>query len=844
MTTINFTEAAGIGLCHITEWLPNGKRQGTEYLPVNPTRADAHPGSFSINLKTGEWSDFATGDKGGDAVSLFAYINGTTQKEAAQSILERYGDMPIEDRKTDMGKPAQWEGVYPAPDGVDAPSMRHWVHGTPSASWVYRDKTGKPMFYIARYDTQDGKEIVPWSFCRLGSKQQWRTKGHPGPRPLYNLDRLAAEPSKPVLIVEGEKCADAAGKILTGYVVTTWQGGANAVKKTDWTPLHGRTIVIWPDLDEPGKKAAGVIRALLPQASIIENLPQGKPAGWDIADAITADGWGGDDLLHLINNKPEHEAHAVPFRALGHDHGVYYFLPDGALDVISCRGTTMNAGFCTDLAPLSHWEVDYPGKRGPNWLLAASDLKRACEKVGPYDPSRIRGRGAWFDSGRVVLHLGNRILDCVKTVDIEDFQTPYIYERRPAIGTPNAIAVEASRASELICLLESLNWTQSSSAYLLAGWCFLAPICGALEWRPHAWLTGPAGSGKTWIMDNIVRPLMGNNFIHALGASSEAGIRQTLQNDALPVIIDEAESEKENQKNNIQNILTLMRQASSESGAKIYRGTVSGKNMEFCIRSMFLLSSIGMGIVQHADESRIVALSLGINRAADAREKFERIFATAQDLLTDEFCSGVRARAVSMIPTIRHNAKIFSKKVALMFGTQRSGDQYGTLLAGAYGLARDGEIDEGTDISIWLDMLKPCESDIAEEVSNERACLQTLLDATIKLPTEGGLQEFTIGELIAIVAGRSVMTDNDRVFHDADMALRRRGIRCAPESVAVYIAAKHSGLRELLSKTPWEINYSQTLRNLPGARAFRQVRFTPTSSCYSTEILFSTIFDS
>lgn len=67
----------------LNRWAPGGKRQGDEYLPTNPTRADSKAGSFSINLKTGAWGDFATGDKGGDLVALVAYIDGVKQSEAA-----------------------------------------------------------------------------------------------------------------------------------------------------------------------------------------------------------------------------------------------------------------------------------------------------------------------------------------------------------------------------------------------------------------------------------------------------------------------------------------------------------------------------------------------------------------------------------------------------------------------------------------------------------------------------------------------------------------------------------------------------------------------------------------
>src|SRR6476646_6129803 len=70
----------------VQTWLPQGRRCGNEWVALNPTRADTRAGSFSVNLKTGRWADFATGDAGGDVISLAAYLFGTRQIEAARTL--------------------------------------------------------------------------------------------------------------------------------------------------------------------------------------------------------------------------------------------------------------------------------------------------------------------------------------------------------------------------------------------------------------------------------------------------------------------------------------------------------------------------------------------------------------------------------------------------------------------------------------------------------------------------------------------------------------------------------------------------------------------------------------
>lgn len=75
----------------LSRWLPDGVLSGREYVARNPTRADRTKGSFKINTRTGCWCDFATGDKGGDPVSLAAYLFGLSQKEALYRVAEELG---------------------------------------------------------------------------------------------------------------------------------------------------------------------------------------------------------------------------------------------------------------------------------------------------------------------------------------------------------------------------------------------------------------------------------------------------------------------------------------------------------------------------------------------------------------------------------------------------------------------------------------------------------------------------------------------------------------------------------------------------------------------------------
>ena len=92
---INFSrlkdEVRGYETTLLMRLLPHGNRQGREYVCLNPTRHDSRPGSFKINLRTFAWADFATGDKGRDVISLWAYVRGINNLEAAKEILTILG---------------------------------------------------------------------------------------------------------------------------------------------------------------------------------------------------------------------------------------------------------------------------------------------------------------------------------------------------------------------------------------------------------------------------------------------------------------------------------------------------------------------------------------------------------------------------------------------------------------------------------------------------------------------------------------------------------------------------------------------------------------------------------
>jgi len=79
-------------ICH--RWLPDGRREGQEWVARNPRRSDRRIGSFKVNLNTGRWGDFSSGDYGGDIIALAAYLFSLSQRDAALRVAEMIGVDP------------------------------------------------------------------------------------------------------------------------------------------------------------------------------------------------------------------------------------------------------------------------------------------------------------------------------------------------------------------------------------------------------------------------------------------------------------------------------------------------------------------------------------------------------------------------------------------------------------------------------------------------------------------------------------------------------------------------------------------------------------------------------
>lgn len=259
---------------------------------IDGDRAHAHCGFHED--QTGSLALF-TGDDGGAAWCCHAGCGGGSVVDAR---IKRLSVTPAAAIKSLLAERAGPASIPTAPKAKQTfPSLTALVQAirsgtaaqgrTLAGTWTYRDSDGLAVFATMRIDSPEGKKFLQ---AHAEPDGTWVFGALPGPLPVYCPRELTT--AGPVLVVEGEKCADAVDEL--GILSVTSAGGAGAAARTNWTPLAGRNVTIWPDNDGPGLRYAAAVTRLLhalePPARVrlINVSGLGLPPGGDCVDFTSA----------------------------------------------------------------------------------------------------------------------------------------------------------------------------------------------------------------------------------------------------------------------------------------------------------------------------------------------------------------------------------------------------------------------------------------------------------------------------------------------------------------------------------------------------------------------------
>ena len=336
------------------------------------------------------------------------------------------------------------------------------------------------------------------------------------------------------------------------------------------------------------------------------------------------------------------------------------------------------------------------------------------------------------------------------------------------------------------------------------------------------------------MVNEIAGACLGDLAIYPLGATTEAGIRQVVRNDAMPVVFDESEADdkqKMQAEARRKAVLDLMRQASSEGRGRILKGSANHSAQAFTMRSSFLMSSIGVGLKEAADLTRTAVLTIKPldSYSHDERKKKEQEFKDFLSLASEippDMPQRLLARQLHNLFTLRHNVEIFKETIAVVLANRRIGDQLGTLMAGCYSLYSTKRLD-----------MKQCEKylntvnlDEFLQVKAERediSLLHHIVGSMIRVDTVHGSQERTIGELLIVCFTRDDTTDVRLKVAEATLA--RYGMKIEREYgsvTGVWIGQSIQSMNRIMQTSVYFEGWAGVLMRHPYAkRSNDSVRF-------------------
>lgn len=252
-------------------------------------------GSLNMNLDNGLWIRFSTGESG----NIFHFVQmggGVDKVRSLQIVADQvgYGGLNATFIKKDELHPTEPE-VKKEQRLVPISFNEELTNNSLESLHRYCDYHGNILGYAARLiDKQSGKkQVLPvaYLYYKQENKTKVALKAFTDQKLIYGLEKL--HDNKTVLIVEGEKTADIAQQLFLEMNVITWLGGSNSAHKVDWSDLKNKQVVIWPDNDAPGVKAAEIISEKLvalgnptEKIAIIDVKNLGLPEKWDLADKL------------------------------------------------------------------------------------------------------------------------------------------------------------------------------------------------------------------------------------------------------------------------------------------------------------------------------------------------------------------------------------------------------------------------------------------------------------------------------------------------------------------------------------------------------------------------------
>lgn len=512
-----------------------------------------------------------------------------------------------------------------------------------------------------------------------------------------------------------------------------------------------------------------------------------------------------------------------PLTALGQWNGRYFFLTQAG-ELRDVSGFQMNylgllSLFDGDVEWLFGVHGHYNGQgnlTGFNASKAAGNLMRQCRRAGLFDPATpVRGPGVWREGTAVVAHCGDALYADGEWGPSGVKRNGFIYRAAPPVPRHAAQPAVAEAGRDLLEAVRPWRFREEVGAELIVGFIGQAMLGGATRWRAHALVTGPRGSGKSWLLE-LVGAALGGAAHPVQTDFTEAGLRQSVTGEARAILLDESEQDTPGGRSRLQRLTELLRHTSGSDGARTVRGSVGGDARHFEVTGCFYITAILSEPLKPQDRARILEIELGpLARGVESSADADRVLAAIAEVR--ERSAGLRARGLYGWRRFHDTFAVY-RGVFLAAGCDaRQGDQYATVLAGRDLLMRDDvpcAEKAGEEVKRFAFLLQMVRLD--EEEGEGAACLNHLFGSSV-----AGL--WRSGELRT--AGEIILEAMEPGAFDVRRTLGKIGLRIENshdrERAVLLVANNHPGLKKIVAGERWERGiWGPALRYLPGAFAW------------------------
>lgn len=491
---------------------------------------------------------------------------------------------------------------------------------------------------------------------------------------------------------------------------------------------------------------------------------------------------------------------------LGYNGGNYYYFSTSKKQILEFGKSDHNSTNLILNAPRKYWgdrfgfivKQDGTPSLNPDWHKVIEELGKRIVKAGPFNFSKVRGLGAWLEGDDLIVNIGDKLYYKNQFYPLfnHGIDTEFFYEAGSLLKIDFERPLNDQDAQKFVEAFRMLRYKNKSDYILLLGWLFSSQVFAALPWRPHIWLTGERGSGKSTVLNYIHAVL---RFSVLIQDSTVSGIRQRLGNSACTVINDESEPNSEKDRERLAELLTLARQCSTRSTYEVLRGSAGGKALSYNTNANFFMGSIQIAGMNGADTSRFFVIEME-SVEGQAHEEFIRLDNAMNEvqLMVD----GLFVRAVKMFPTLLKNIEICKQVIKQKKIESRQADQLAPIVAGYHAFFSTGLISEEFIVRTIQELNFETSDYVQTNVENDSdKCLDHIFE--IQIPG----QSITVGQIYDkyIFANQAAQDEYDRL-------LGLFGLKIDAREREIFIPSNSGNLKNALQRNSSYSDYINILK--------------------------------